>query len=151
LIRQYQEWLDFEKNITERLDALEKVFSGELSFLVTPSTATHKIADLNGATPPTDTVTIKLVDDEGNVYTKYNGPIKLAIADTSTNGTAAITPSSTTPSMTNGVYTVTVSYTKASTGWANAETATLTVSDPDTDGIAGWSVASATFTMTAET
>lgn len=146
MFRQNQAWIDMD--LEDRVDALEKIFSGDLAFAVSKATQTRTAASLNVATPPTDTIVITLVDGDGNVYDKYNGPIKLAIADTSTNGTAAITPTATTPDMVNGSYTVTVSYTYASTGWAAEDTVTLTVSDPDTDGIAGWSVASKTFVMT---
>lgn len=96
---------------------------------------------VNGVTDnvegPTDGVTtqtfeISLVDKDGNVYDSYNGPIKLAIADTSTSGTAAIDPADTDPNMSDGKYTVSITF---SGTWASAETATLTIKKPDS-GIA---------------
>ncbi len=92
---------------------------------------------VNGVTDnvegPTDGVTtqtfeISLVDKDGNVYEFYNGPIKLAIAKSSTGGTIAIDPASTTPNMKNGRYTVSIIFGGT---WATGDTATLTISDPD--------------------
>jgi hypothetical protein len=104
---------------------LWKFLSGDIDSAVDGVTA-----DVTGATDgaTTQTFEISLVDSSGNVYEFYNGPIKLAISDTSTNGTAAIDPTSTTPDMTNGKYTVSITFGGT---WVNGETATLTISDPD--------------------
>jgi len=122
--------------------AFIKGLQGDFVFDVSPATT--------APTPTTEAwgqeVTITLKSNNGEVHTWYNGPIKLAIANTSTAGTATIDPSDTTPNMENGVYTVTIAGDAAS--WLNSETATLTVSDPDTTGIGGWAVADATCVIT---
>lgn len=106
---------------------LWKFLSGDIDSAVGGVTA-NVTGSTDGAT--TQTFEISLVDSSGNVYEFYNGPIKLAIASsTAGDGTAAIDPVSTTPSMTNGVYSVSITFTGT---WADDDTATLTISDPDT-------------------
>ncbi len=134
------------KNVSlYELEQLIKACSGDMQFSVSPATATP--APTSEAW--SQEVEITLTDSEGNVHTWYNGPIKLAIGDTSSAGTASIDPTSTTPSMTNGKYTVAIEGDAES--WLNEETATLTVSDPDTDAIMGIAVADATCVLTFTT
>lgn len=90
-------------------------------------------------------VTVTLETADGEVHTWYNGPVKLAIDDTG-GGTASISPSAGNQMMTNGSLTVTISGTEAT--WANSETATLTVSDPDTSGFGGWEASDADCVIT---
>lgn len=94
-------------------------------------------------------ITIKLVTSNGDLHEWYSGPIKLGIADTSTLGTASIDPAGTTPNMVNGEYTVAIK--GDAKAWANGETVTLTVSDPDTTGFGGWTAEDATCVMTFTT
>lgn len=144
--------LELVAALEAKFTQLQRVISGGCTFSLSKTTQSRAIATLNVAEPPTDTIVISLLDSGGKLCSWYNGPIKLAIAETATNGTAAISPASTTPNMTNGVYTVVVSYGYSSTGWANGDAATLTVSDPDTPaGIAGRAISDATFVMSAIT
>jgi len=127
------------------VEQMMKAMSGDMAFRVTPAT---------DAPAPTEEaweqdVLIELVDSAGNLHSWYSGPIKLAIADGSTLGTATIDPAGTTPDMVNGKYTVTIKGDAAS--WLNTETATLTVSDPDTVGIMGQVVADKTCVITFTT
>ena len=75
-------------------------------------------------------IDVYLVDStDGKRFQGFNGPIKLAVAATTNgDGTAAFSPVSTTPSMTNGHYRILV--TDALT-WADDDYATVTISDPD--------------------
>lgn len=75
-------------------------------------------------------VDIYLVDSVAKKrFAWFNGPIKLAIASTTAgDGTSAIDPDSTTPSMVNGHYRV---YITSKDTWADDDHTTLTISDPD--------------------
>ena len=55
---------------------------------VSPSTATESA----GSTGFTKTFTVTLESADGEVNTWYNGSVTLAVADTSTAGTASISP-----------------------------------------------------------
>ncbi len=125
--------------------AFLKGLQGDYVFSLSATTAAPTVAELTAAAQ-SYTITITLKTNNGETHSWYNGPIKLAIADNDGTGAATIAPTSTTPVMTNGVYTVVVTMSKAV--WTAENTATLTVSDPDTTGIGGWIADDATFVAT---
>lgn len=121
------------------LDSLINALSGKAAFSVTPATASiaHTSAGWS------QNVKIKLVDSDGNKLNWYNGPITLAIADTSAAGAASISPAATTVNMVDGEYDVTVK--GDAVAWLAAETATLTV---ETTTILGYAVTAKTSVVT---
>ncbi len=125
--------------------AFMKGLQGDYVFSLSATTAAPTVAELTAAAQ-TYSITITLKTNNGETHSWYNGPIKLAITDDDDTGAATIAPTSTTPVMTNGVYTVVVTMSKAV--WTATKKATLTVSDPDTTGIGGWTVDDATFIAT---
>lgn len=104
------------------VDALFKALSGDIQLEV----------DVVDATPdPTaavweQTMTVKLVTADGEVHSWYNGPVTLAIGDTSSAGTAAILPAAGAHNMVAGELEVVVS--GDAQAWLNSETVTLTAS-----------------------
>lgn len=129
-------------NGKEGFTALLKGLAGDYVLSCSPSTATK--APTSSAW--SQTVTVSLKTAAGEVHTWYNGPVKLAVADTSSAGTASISPSAGNQMMTDGTLTVTLSGNAAN--WLNGETATLTVAVPDTTAIGGWTTSSATCVVT---
>jgi hypothetical protein len=106
---------------------LMKALSGDFVLKVTPATATP--APTAAAWTQAAVVTLETAD--GEVHEWYNGPVTLAIADTSTAGTASITPAAGAHNMTNGQLAVTIAGDAAA--WLATETVTLTASMADQD------------------
>jgi hypothetical protein len=113
------------------IKALFKALSGDIVVKCTPATATP--APTSAAW--SQVVSVALETADGERHTWYSGPITLAVADTSTAGTAAISPAAGAHLMTDGVLSVTLS--GAAAAWLNAETATLTASLVAQQGLAG--------------
>jgi hypothetical protein len=82
--------------------ALMKALSGDIVLKCTPATATP--APTEAAWEQTVLVSLETADGERHSW--FNGKLALAIADTSTAGTASIYPTETAPYMTDGAYTV---------------------------------------------
>jgi len=99
-----------------------KAMSGDMVLNVSPTT----VSESAGSTGFTKTITVTLETANGQVCSWYNGPVTLAIADTSTAGVASISPAAGSHDMTDGVLSVTLMGSAAS--WVAADTATLTVS-----------------------
>ncbi|MBP2644374.1 MAG: hypothetical protein H6Q67_2261 [Firmicutes bacterium] len=106
----------------DTLVSLIKALSGDMVLNVSPST----VSESAGSTGFTQAITVTLKTSGGEVCSWYNGPVTLAIADTSTAGTASISPAAGSHDMTDGVLTVTL--TGSAAAWVAADTATLTVS-----------------------
>lgn len=135
--------------IADNTALINKIMSGDYAFEVDPATASPTVAECT-ANAMTYTVTVSLVDGDGNVYTGYNGKVLLAVADTDGSFHATIDPTAGERAMTNGVLEVDVTLAKGA--WTAGSTATLTVSDPVTagTGVTGWAVADATFVATVQ-
>ena len=127
-----------------------KALSGDIVLAVTPATATQAATTAAWEKE----VTIKLQTADGEVHKWFSGKLALAIADTSTAGTASIDPTATAPYMVNGEYTVKIKGSAAA--WLATETATLTVNVGDQDpsggttdyGVLGYAVAAKTCVVT---
>ena len=115
-----------------------KAMSGDMVLNVSPTT----VSESAGSTGFTKTVTVTLETATGEVCSWYNGPVTLAIADTSTAGVASISPAAGSNDMTDGVLTVTL--TGSAAAWVAADTATLTVSG----SIFGYTLTDATSVVT---
>lgn len=115
------------------LDAFIKAHSGDLVFKVTPATASVPHTSVGWSTD----VKVTLETAAGEKHGWFNGPVTLAIADTSAAGTASIFPAATTVYLANGEYDVSIRGNAAA--WLAAETATLTVQQAN---ILGYTVAS---------
>jgi hypothetical protein len=103
-------------------DAFVKAHSGDMVFLCTPAAPTVKATSSGWSLP----VTVQLATADGEVHKWFQGPITLAIADTSAAGTASITPAAGAHNMVDGELSVTISGDAAA--WLAAETATLSIS-----------------------
>ena len=112
-----------QPQLREEISLRDKAMSGDIVFAITPAT----VAPAPTSAAWTRDVVVEVQDASGNVHTWINQDYAaaLAIADTSTAGTASIT--STTLSIVNGRAVVTVS--GDAVAWLNAETDTLTVSN----------------------
>lgn len=108
---------------------------GDYTFTVVPSVDTVTSPDLNEG-PTSIPVTISLTTAAGEVHRWYNGPIKIAVSDDDDTGAATLSPSTTTPTMANGQYTVNLVLSDAV--WTVGKVAWITASDPDTTGFGGW-------------
>lgn len=95
-----------------------------------------------------ETIVVTLETNAGVRHSWYNGNITLAVGDTSTAGTAAISPAAGARQMTDGALTVTLSGAAAS--WLATETATLTASVTSNNPglVAGSLIANATSVIT---
>ena len=112
-----------QPQLRDEISLRDKAMSGDIVFSITPAT----VAPAPTSAAWTRDIVIEIQDASGNVHTWINQDYAaaLAIADTSTAGTASIT--STTLSLVNGRAVVTVS--GDGVAWLNAETDTLTVSN----------------------
>jgi len=112
-----------QPQLRNEIEVRDKAMSGDIVFAITPAT----VAPAPTSAAWTRDVVVEVQDASGNVHTWINQDYAaaLAIADTSTAGTASIT--STTLSIVNGRAVVTVS--GDAVAWLNAETDTLTVSN----------------------
>lgn len=124
--------LSMNGDVTE-VKAFLKALSGDIVLKCTPATATPAPTSAAWSTP----VLITLETADGERHKWFSGKLALAIADTSSAGTASIDPTSTAPYMVDGAYTVNIKGNAAA--WLNAETATLTVNVADQDPAAGTS------------
>ena len=132
------------------IKALFKALSGDIVLKCTPATDTPDPT----AAAWTQDVLITLETADGERHKWFNGKLLLAIADTSTAGTASISPTETAPYMVDGAYTVTIAGDAAD--WLNTETATLTVNVADQDpaggttdySVLGYAVAAKTCVLT---
>lgn len=104
------------------IKALFKALSGDIALKCTPATATPAPT----AAAWTQAVVVSLETADGERHKWYSGPVTLAIADTSSSGTATISPAAGASYMTDGALTVTISGNAAA--WLNSETVTLTAS-----------------------
>jgi len=136
---------DNAANGEQAFETLLKGLAGDYVIVCDPATTTPEPT----SEAWTQEVVVTLETADGEVHTWYNGPIKLAIDDTSIAGTASIDPAAGEHNMTNGKLTVTVS--GDAKDWLNGDTVTLTVSDPDTSGFGGWTASDATFVATFTT
>lgn len=127
------------------IKALLKAMSGDIVLKVTPATATP--APTSAAWSQTVLVTLETAD--GERHTWYNGPITLAVADTSTAGTAAISPAAGAHYMTDGALSVTLS--GAAAAWLNGETATLTATAVAQQGLLNVAIGATTCVLTFTT
>jgi hypothetical protein len=133
--------------------AFMKALSGDIVLKCTPATATPAPTAAAWSTP----VVITLETADGELHKWFSGKLLLAIADTSTAGTASIDPTGTSPYMVDGSYTVNIKGDAAE--WLNAETATLTVNVADQDpgggttdySVLGYAVAAKTTVLTFTT
>lgn len=119
-------------------DAFIKAHTGDMVFLITPSSATVKATSSGWEVD----ATVQLVTAQGEVHKWYQGPITLAIADTSAAGTASIVPVGAN-NMVDGVLSVKITGNVAA--WLAGETATLTVSQAT---ILGYAVTQKTCVVT---
>lgn len=138
---------DFISELLDLRPMVTKALSGDMVFKCTPETADPSAA----AAAQADIVykvKVTLESAAGEVHDWYNGPVRLAIADTDDTGVATISPAAGEHNMTNGELEVTVTLPKAE--WTATKTVTLTVSDPSDagTGICGWVVADETFVAT---
>ena len=135
-----------QETLNENFAMMGKAASGDMVFKLDQTTAAPGAIALAADGAEYD-VTIRLETAAGELHSWYNGKVLLAIADAGA-GTATISPAAGERNMVNGVLTVKVSLDKAA--WQPNETATLTVSDPETagTGIMGWAVADKTFVAT---
>ena len=133
--------------------AFFKAMSGDIVLKCTPATATPAPTAAAWSTP----VVITLETADGERHKWFSGKLLLAIADTSSAGTASIDPTATGPYMVDGAYTVNIKGNAAA--WLNAETATLTVNVADQDpaggttdySVLGYAVAAKTAVLTFTT
>lgn len=105
--------------VANYIEMLGKALLGDLVLSISPET----VSSSPTSSAWTRTVTVSLVDSEGNIHTWYNDSITVSIADTSAAGTASI--AETTVTMTNGVAEITISGDAAD--WLDTETDTLTI------------------------
>ena len=112
-----------QPQLRDEISLRDKAMSGDIVFVITPAA----VAPVPTSAAWTRDVVIEVQDASGNVHTWINQDYatSLAIANTSTAGTASIT--STTLSIDEGRAVVTVS--GDAVAWLNAESDTLTVSD----------------------
>jgi hypothetical protein len=132
----------------EGLDAFIKAMSGDMVFKVTPSSATQAA----GSTGFSEKVSVKLESADGEVNSWYNGPVTIAIDDTSSAGVASILPAAGSHNMTDGKLDVTLTGSAAAwlAGTKQVETATV-VGTVTTAGNASVVVTSASLTGSPKT
>ena len=138
-LRAYMAGLDNSAALT--FQTLMKALSGDIVVVCTPATKTKSASSAAWS----ETVEVSLQTADGEYHDWYNGPITLAITDTSSAGTASISPAAGARMMTDGKLNVTVSGNAAA--WLAADTATLTASLVAAQGLAGLA-ASATSVFT---
>lgn len=143
---------DLNDNFTLMADYIESVrdaLAGDRQFSLSQTTATPLVGEL-GAGDVVYTITVSLVNGDGDVLDWYNGKVKLAIEDDDTPD-ATINPAAGEHDMVGGQLDVTVTMPEAT--WVAGKKATLTVSAPSsaTNAIIT-GVANATFiaTVTAD-
>ena len=109
--------------VSNDIATMAAAMAGNLVLSITPATTTRKAT----SAAFTRTVTVRLVDSDGNVHTWFNKAVAtgVSIADTSSAGTASI--ASTTLTFVNGVAQVVV--TGSASAWLANETNTLTVAN----------------------
>jgi len=122
--------------IKDELKIRDKAMAGDMLFVVTPATLVSVPTVSAGWTR---TVIVELQDASGKVHEWFNQAITtgVAIADTSSAGTATIP--STTLTFANGKATVVI--TGSVHSWLNTETDTLTVAEAT---ILGYTIAAKT-------
>lgn len=121
-----------------------KALSGDLKLVCTPATVSKAAT----SSAWTQTVVVTLTTNNGEPCSWYNGNVTLSVADTSSAGTAAISPAAGARPMTDGSLTVTLSGDAAA--WLAADTATLTVAPTANNPgvVAGSLIANATCVVT---
>lgn len=103
----------------------EKAMGGDALFVMSPATCKRAAT----AAAFSRLVTIELKTKEGELHSWFSGNLTVAIADTSTAGTATL-PNGTTVAMKNGRATVRIN--GSANAWLVAETNTLTLSQLST-------------------
>ncbi|MDD4454653.1 MAG: hypothetical protein PHI67_04970 [Candidatus Methanomethylophilaceae archaeon] len=120
---------DLNDNFTLMADYIESVrdaLAGDRQFSLSQTTATPLVSEL-GAGDVVYTITVSLVNGDGDVLDWYNGKVKLAIEDDDTPD-ATINPAAGEHDMVGGQLDVTVTMPEAT--WVAGKKATLTVSAP---------------------
>jgi len=128
---------DMEGNLTDT-KAFLKACCGDIVLKVTP--ATYAPAATAAAWTKTVLVTLETADGERHKW--YSGPVTLAVGDTSSAGTASISPTAGAKYMTDGALSVTISGDAAA--WLQNDTATLTVTVVEGPGLAAGKAIGAT-------
>ena len=131
-----------QPELRKYLDLHEKLVSGEVKIVCTPSTCGSSAAAVASAISSTAAkynrkVIVALTDSAGEVVGSFQGKLTIAATKSSTSGTIAIEGGGTTVQFKNGYAEVVLKYTGT---WASADTATLTVSG----SVAGKSLTSKT-------
>jgi hypothetical protein len=124
------------------MKAFIKALSGDIVLKVTPATATP--APTVAAWSQACKVTLETAD--GELHKWYSGPVTIAVGDTSTAGTAAISPTAGAHYMTDGVLNVTLS--GAAAAWLATETATLTATTVAQQGLLNKAISATTCVVT---
>jgi len=108
--------------VRDALGLMSKAYSGDVVMVITPATA----EPLATAAAWTQTFYVELQTAAGELHTWFNKAITSghSVADTSTAGTATVSPATTT-TFVNGIATIVMSGDAAA--WLLDETATLTV------------------------
>lgn len=125
--------------------AFLKACSGDIVLKVTPATAVPKPTSAAW----TQVVNVTLETADGEQHKWYSGPVTLAIADTSTAGTATIAPAAGARYMTDGLLAVTISGNAAA--WLNSETVTLTATAVAQQGLLNVAISATTCVLTFTT
>ena len=115
------------QDVNENFALLIKALQGDVVIKLSRTTAAPTAAAC-AANAQVYPIGIRLETAAGELHNRYNGKIKLAIADDDSTGTATIDPEAGEISMVGGVASVTVTMSKAS--WTATKAATLTVSKP---------------------
>lgn len=106
----------------DNLGSKDEALSGDIVISCSPATTTRAAT----AVAFSRDVEVSLKTATGEVHTWFNGTLPVAIADTSSAGTAAIADSATVVTLVNGVGTIAI--TGSAAAWLATETNTLTVS-----------------------
>lgn len=121
---------DLNDNFTLMSDYIESVrdaLAGDRVISLSQTTATPLVSEL-GDGDVVYTITVSLVNGDGDVLDWYNGKVKLAITDDDDTGAATIDPEAGEHDMVGGQLVVDV--TMPTAVWTATKKATLTVSAP---------------------
>lgn len=121
-----------------------EAMSGDLEFLVTPSSSRSTAASLNAITAgvTVGTIVVTLQTAAGEIHDWYDSTIAISAATTNTSS-CTFTVASATATMVGGVVSIPVTYT--GTAWAAADTCTLSVAQKT---LMGYTITAKTFVNT---
>ena len=122
--------------------AFLKACSGDIVLKCSP--ATYSIPATAAAW--SRAVQVRLETADGELHKWYSGPVTIAVGDTSSAGTAAISPTAGAYYMTDGVLDVTLS--GAAAAWLAADTATLTATAVAQQGLLNVAITAKTCVVT---